>query len=107
MSLKLKKNDTVVVLTGKAKGKTGKILRVVVEKNRAFVEKLMIVKRHVKPTKQNPQGGIIEKESSINISNLMYYCSSCKKGVRLGAKIVGQKKVRVCKKCQEVVDKVS
>jgi len=107
MSLKLKKNDTVIVIAGREKGKTGKILKVLIEKNRACVEKLMIVKKHVRPTKQNPQGGIVDKEASIHLSNLMYYCTRCSKGVRLGAKTVGQKKVRVCKKCQEVVDKAA
>lgn len=67
---KIKKNDNVLVLTGKDKGKTGKVLRVLREKNRALVEKINMVKKHMKPNQKNPQGGIIEKEASIHLSNL-------------------------------------
>lgn len=107
MSLMLKKEDNVIVITGKENGKTGKILKVLVDRNRALVEGLNRVKKHSRPTKANPQGGIIEKEASIHLSNLMYYCQKCAKGVRIQAKILKDgKKVRACRKCGEVVDKV-
>ncbi|MDO8519011.1 MAG: 50S ribosomal protein L24 [Deltaproteobacteria bacterium] len=106
MSLALRKDDPVVVTTGKERGKTGKILKILTEKNRALVEKLNLVKKHAKPTKANPQGGIIQKEASIHLSNLMYRCGKCGKGVRTGIKILGDgKKVRMCRKCNEVLDK--
>ena len=98
----IQKNDTVVVTTGKEKGKTGKVISVFVEKNRALVEKLNRVKRHQKPTQKLPQGGVVEKESSIHISNLMLFCQKCGKGVRAGIKVGAKgKKQRVCKKCGE------
>lgn len=106
MSLQLRKDDPVMVMTGKERGKTGKILKVLTEKNRALVEKLNLVKKHSRPTKAAPQGGIIQKEASIHLSNLMYHCGKCGKGVRVGIKILGDgKKVRTCKKCNEILDK--
>ncbi len=106
MSLSLRKDDNVVVITGKEAGKTGKILKILAEKNRALVEKINMVKRHGRPTKANPQGGIVEKEAGIHLSNLLFYCSKCSKGVRLGIKVLKDgKKTRICKKCGEVLDK--
>lgn len=106
MSLSIHKDDTVVVILGREKGKTGKILKVLTDKNRALVEKLNMVKKHSRPTKASPRGGIIQKEASIHLSNLMYYCAKCGKGVRIGAKVLSDgKKVRVCKKCGEILDK--
>ncbi len=106
MTLSLRKDDTVIVIAGKEKGKTGKLLKFLTESNRVLVEKLNMVKKHTRPSKTNPQGGVIEKEASLHFSNLMYYCPKCTKGVRLGAKILKDgKKVRVCKKCGEVLDK--
>ena len=106
MALALRKDDPVMVITGKERGKTGKILKILSEKNRALVEKLNMVKKHARPTKANPQGGVIQKEASIHLSNLMYHCSKCSKGVRVGVKILGDgKKVRSCKKCGEILDK--
>ena len=99
----LRKNDSVMVMVGKEKGKTGKILMFVPKKSRALIEKLNLVKRHQKPTQKNPQGGVIEKESGIHISNLMLVCSKCVKPVRISKKVVDDKKVRICKKCGEVI----
>jgi large subunit ribosomal protein L24 len=95
----IRKNDMVVLIAGKDKGKTGKVLEILHDKNRARVEKLNMVKRHQKPTQKLRQGGIVEKEASIHISNLMIHCSKCGKGVRTGMKMIKDKKVRVCKKC--------
>lgn len=99
----LKKNDVVVALCGRDKGKKGKILEIVREKNRAFVEGLVFVKKHQKPTQANPQGGIAQKEASIHISNLALFCGHCGKPVRVAFKILENKKERVCRKCGESV----
>ena len=103
---KIRKDDNVIVLTGKEKGKTGRVIRVLPDKAMALVEKLNMVKRHQKPTPKYPQGGIIEKEAPIHISNLMIICDKCKKGVRVGRKFLEDgKKVRFCKSCGEVLDR--
>ena len=98
----IRKNDMVMVITGKDKGKTGKVISVLAERSRAFVEKLNMVKKHQKPTQKMKQGGIVQKEASIHLSNLMIYCSKCGKGVRVGVKVdaKGERK-RICKKCGE------
>jgi len=104
--LNVKKNDTVVVLSGKDKGKSGKVLRVLAEKKRVLVESLNVVKRHTRPSQKNSEGGIIEKEASIDISNVQLICSSCNKPARTGQRILEDgSKVRYCKKCNEIVDK--
>jgi large subunit ribosomal protein L24 len=96
----VRKGDTVVVIAGKEKGKRGRILRVVTEKDRAVVERVNMVKRHTKPTQANPRGGILEKEGTIAMSNLALWCGKCSKGRRAKAEIRdGQKKRRMCVKC--------
>lgn len=101
----IKKNDSVVVIAGKEKGKTGKVLRVIPKKDRAIVEKLNMVKRHMKPGAQSRQGGILEREAPIHISNLMLLCSKCTDPTRVGYRILDDnRKVRVCKKCDEIID---
>ncbi len=104
-SYAIRKNDTVKVIAGKDKGKTGKVLRVIPKKGRAIVEKLNVVKRHLRPSEQARQGGILEKESPIEMSNLMLICSKCTDPTRVGYRVLDDdKKVRFCKKCQEVID---
>ncbi len=101
---KLRRNDQVEVIAGKDKGKVGKIFKVV-SKDRVTVERINIVKRHTKPSMANQQGGIIEKEAPIDVSNLKLICPKCSKTVRVGKKILEDgAKVRVCKKCGESVD---
>ncbi|HOJ43051.1 MAG TPA: 50S ribosomal protein L24 [Syntrophorhabdaceae bacterium] len=101
----IRKNDLVMVTTGKDKGKTGKVLRILKKRDRIIVEKVNMVKRHVKPS-QKTKGGILEKESPIHVSNVMIYCEKCSKPVRVGKKLLDDgKKVRYCKKCNEVIDK--
>jgi large subunit ribosomal protein L24 len=101
----VKKNDTVMVVAGKDKGKTGKVLSINKKKDRLIVEKVNIIKRHVKPG-QKTKGGIMERESTIAVSNVMVYCEKCAKPVRLGNRLLEDgKKVRFCKKCGEVLDK--
>lgn len=106
MGMNIKKNDTVLVLSGKEKGKKGQVYRVMPDENRALVEKLNIVKRHTRPTATNRQGGIIEKEAPIHVSNLMLVCGKCNKPTRVSHSFEGDKKVRVCKKCGSPLDKV-
>ena len=100
----LKKGDTVKVISGKDKGRTGKIQNVIVDKGRVIVEKVNIIKRHQKADAKG-KGGIVEKEGPIHISNVMYLCSKCGVGVRVRYKTLEDgKKVRVCAKCQEILD---
>ena len=103
-SIRIKKGDTVVVLAGKNKGKQGQVIRLLNKKDRIFVERVNLVKKHQKPT-QTSQGGIVEKEASIHISNVALVCPKCKTGVRVGYKFHDDgKKVRVCVSCGEELD---
>ena len=83
--MNVKKGDEVIVIAGKDKGKTGKVVQVIPSQDKVVVEGVAIVKRHTKPTQKMPQGGIIEKEAAIHVSNVMPFCSTCKKGVRVAA----------------------
>jgi large subunit ribosomal protein L24 len=104
--LHIRKNDKVMVVAGKEKGKIGTVLKVISRKDRAVVEKLNMVKRHTKPGGKKAQGGIIEKESPIHIANLMLVCGKCAEPARVGNKVLEDgSKVRFCKKCGEVMDK--
>jgi large subunit ribosomal protein L24 len=101
----IKKNDKVVVLAGKEKGKIGTVLKLEKNMDSAVVEKVNMVKRHTRPGGKNAQGGIVEKEAPIHISNLMLVCSKCAEPSRLGRRILDDgSKVRVCKKCGELLD---
>jgi len=97
--MNVKKGDEVIVIAGKDKGKTGKVISVIPSQEKVVVEGVAIVKRHTKPTQKLPQGGIIEKEAAIHVSNVMPYCSTCKKGVRVAHTIENGNKIRVCRKC--------
>lgn len=100
MALKIKKGDTVMVITGKDKGKKGKVLSVNRKKQRIVVEGVNILKKHVRPTQKNPKGGIITQEGGIHISNVKLICPSCGQPTRVGFKIKDEGvKVRMCKKC--------
>jgi large subunit ribosomal protein L24 len=102
----IKKNDLVMVTTGKEEGKSGRVLRVLPEKGKVLVEKINFVKRHSRPHGQQRRGGIVEKEAPLHISNVMLLCEKCNKPVRIGHRVVeGGKKVRVCRKCGESFDK--
>jgi len=106
-TITLKKNDVVVVINGKDKGKTGKILKVIPEKRRAIVEKINFVKEFIRPDRsKNISGGIMEREAPIQVSNLMLYCSECGRGVRVRKKILEDgSKIRVCSKCEADLEK--
>lgn len=100
----IKKNDTVYVLSGRDRGKTGRVFMVLPKKGRALVEGVNYVKKHARKTKQDQQGGIVQKESPIRLSNLALYCKSCKKYTRAGVSTLGDgTKSRFCKRCKEVV----
>ena len=102
--LHIKKNDTVVVLAGEDKGKTGKVLKVLVEKNRALVEGVNMVSKSTKPSAQNPQGGIVKQEAPIHISNLSLVDPKSGKPTRVGIKVAEDgKKVRIAKKSGEEI----
>jgi large subunit ribosomal protein L24 len=104
--LHVKKNDQVFVLTGKDRGKTGKVLKVLPDTGRAIVEGLNFLQKHTRPNPQkNIKGGILPKEASINVSNLMVVCKRCNKRARVGiSRMQDGRKVRVCKNCDELLD---
>jgi len=101
----LKKDDKVKVLTGKDKGKIGKVLEINSKKERVLVENINIVKRHSRPSAQNKQGGIIESEAPIHLSNVALLCNKCLAPARVKMQILEDgKKTRVCRKCSEIID---
>ncbi|MCK4556177.1 MAG: 50S ribosomal protein L24 [Candidatus Aminicenantes bacterium] len=106
-TISLRKNDVVIVVKGKDKGKTGKILKVIPEKNRAVVEKVNFVKEFIRPDRsKNIQGGIMEREAPIQVSNLMLFCSECNQGVRMRKMTLKDgSKIRVCSKCEVSLEK--
>ncbi|HVL70061.1 MAG TPA: 50S ribosomal protein L24 [Vicinamibacterales bacterium] len=103
----IRKNDNVVVTTGKDRGKRGRVMRVVPEKNRVVVEGVNVIKRHTKANPQrNVKGGVVEREAPLHASNVQLVCPECGRPTRIGRKILGDgRKVRVCRKCEGVVDK--
>ncbi len=103
----IRKNDTVVVRTGKDRGKRGRVLRVVAAKNRLVVEGVNIIKRHTRPNPQrNIKGGIVEREAALHASNVQLVCPECSVMTRVGHRILNDgRKVRICRKCEGVVDK--
>ena len=102
----VRKNDLVEVIAGKEKGKTGKVLRVFHKKERVLVEKVNFIKRHSRPSGKARQGGIIQKEAAIHISNVLLLCPKCNEGVRTGKKALEDgKKALVCKKCGETFER--
>jgi large subunit ribosomal protein L24 len=100
--LHIKKGDTVYVNSGEDKGKTGKVLRVIVEEKRAIVEGLHMVSKHTKPNAKNPQGGIVQMEAPIHISNLNPVDPKTGKPTRVGRKLVNGKLVRIAKSGEEI-----
>ena len=97
--MNIRKNDTVKMLNGKDRGKTGKVLFAFPEDGKIVVEGLNRVARHLRPKKQGQKGQIVHKERAVDVSNAMLICKSCGKPTRVGRKIVGENKVRICKKC--------
>ena len=106
MLARVKKNDMVMVIAGKERGKIGKVLRVLPQENRALVERLNLVKRHMKPRGPQSPGGILEKEATIHLSNLMPMCERCNAPVRIGTRLLQDgSKARFCRRCKELLDK--
>jgi len=103
---KIKKNDKVIVLVGREVGKIGTVLKVDTEKARVIVEKVNIIKRHSKASPKTGQGGIVEKEAPLNISNVMIVCDKCAEPTKIGKRLLEDgSRVRICKKCGEPMDK--
>ena len=104
-SMKIKKGDTVVVLTGKDKGKQGEVKKSIPQAQRVVVEKVNMVKKAMRPTQANPQGGITSIEAPLHVSNVMLVCPECKQPTRVSKRVnEAGKKVRVCKKCGKDID---
>ena len=103
----VRKNDNVLVTTGKDRGKRGRVLKVLPEKNRVVVEGLNVIKRHTKPNPQRQiKGGVVEREAPMHASNVQIVCPECGKATRVGRRILGDgRKVRICRKCEGVLDK--
>lgn len=102
--MKVMKNDTVLVISGNYKGKKGKVLKVFPKHRRVIVEGVNFIKRHTRPTQKSPQGGIVEKEAPVHVSNLMVICPKCDTPSRLGRKILEDgNKIRVCRSCGEML----
>jgi large subunit ribosomal protein L24 len=102
---RVKKGDTVVVIQGKARGKRGKVLRVMSENDRVVIERVNFIKRHVRPSQKSPQGGVIEREGAVHISNVEVVCSSCGMPTRVGMRVEDDTKVRYCKRCNNQLDR--
>jgi large subunit ribosomal protein L24 len=102
--MKVKKGDTVMVISGKNAGKKGKVLDVLTKDRRVLVEGVNMVKRHQRPSQAMPQGGIIDKEAPLHVSNVMVMCGKCSRPVRVGRKESGESRVRYCKKCGNILD---
>ena len=104
--MQIKSGDKVVVIAGKDKGKTGKVMRTIPKTNKVVVENINMVTKHNKPMGPTQPGGIVKFEGAIDVSKVMYYCEEDKQGVRIGHKMLEDgTKVRVCAKCGEVFDK--
>ena len=101
------RNDQVVVIAGDDRGKTGRVLKVLLEEGRVIVEKVNFIKRHTKPRGQKAQGGILEREAPIHLSNVMHLCPKCQVGVRVSMKIAPDgKRERYCARCGEAIPRV-
>lgn len=107
--MKLKRNDIVIVVRGKKedRGKTGKVMKIIADEKRIVVEKVHLIKEYVRANPQkNIQGGIVDREGTIPLSSVMFYCKECEQGVRIGYKVneTNQQKQRICKKCGVIID---
>lgn len=98
--MKIHKGDTIKIITGKDSGKTGKVLKIIPKKNKILIEGLNLFKKHVRPKKQGEKGQTILVPRPINVSNAMILCASCGRAVKIGYRLEGGKKERICKKCK-------
>ncbi len=103
----VRRNDTVIVITGKNRGKRGRVLKLLPERNRVVVEGVNFIKRHTRPNpSRNIKGGVVEREASLHASNLQLVCPECGAQTRIGRRVLGDgRKVRICRKCEGVVDR--
>jgi large subunit ribosomal protein L24 len=103
----IRKNDTVLVTTGKDRGKRGRVLKVIPDRNRVVVEGVNFIKRHTRPNPtRNIKGGIVQREAALHASNVQLVCPECGVATRIGHRVLGDgRKVRICRKCEGVVDK--
>jgi large subunit ribosomal protein L24 len=103
--VQIRKNDDVMVISGKERGKTGKVLRVLPKRDAIIIERVNMVKRHSRPRGPQQPGGIVEKEAFIPASNIMILCSKCNAPVRIGRKVLADgEKIRICRRCGEALD---
>src|SRR5574341_546217 len=106
MHVRIRRGDTVAVLAGKERGKRGRVLRVLPARSRVLVEHVNMIKKHQRPTQKLRQGGIIEREGALALSNVLVICPRCDKPSRTGIKLLAdERRVRVCKRCGESIDK--
>ncbi len=101
--MKVKKGDNVIVITGKNKGKSGKVTRVFADRNRVTVEGLNLSKRRMRPRKAGSKGQVVEVSLPMNISNVLHFCDRCKKGVRIKKEIKKDKKINICAQCSQAI----
>ena len=105
-SVHVRRGDTVAILAGRERGKRGKVLRVFPDEGRVLVEKVNMIKKHQRPTQKLRQGGIIEREGALALSNVLLVCGRCDRAVRTGIKVLGDGgKTRVCRRCGESIDR--
>ena len=103
--MQIRRNDSVMVIAGKERGKTGKILRVLPDKDAVIIERVNLVKRHTRPRGPQQPGGIVEKEAAMHASDVMIMCDKCNAPVRIGRKILADgKKLRICRRCGEALE---
>jgi large subunit ribosomal protein L24 len=102
--MRIKKGDTVKVISGKDKGATGPVMRAIPENRKIVVEKIAVARKAKRPTRENPQGGIMSIEMPIHVSTVMLVCPKCKEATRVNMRVEDGKKVRVCKKCGKDID---
>lgn len=103
--MQIRKNDSVLVIKGRERGKTGKVLRVIPEKGAVIIERVNLVKRHSRPRGPQQPGGILEKEASLQAANVMIMCEKCNAPIRVGHKVSADgKKIRICRRCNEALD---
>jgi large subunit ribosomal protein L24 len=106
MSMRVRRGDTVMVRAGKERGRRGKVLRVLPAASRILVEHINMTKKHQRPTPKLRQGGIIEREGTIALSNVMVVCARCDRPTRVGLQVLADgRKVRICRRCRESIDK--
>lgn len=101
--MKIKKDDQVIVISGKYRGKKGKVLKVLPKKDKIVVEGVNLVKKHVRPKKSGEKGQVVEMPAPLHVSNLKLICSRCNKPTRTGFKTSGKNKYRICKKCSKEI----